>query len=37
MKYFTQDELRCKGSGQFLLADGFAEKLDALREKYGAQ
>ena len=35
MKYFSEKELRCKGSGIFSLAEGFAEKLDELREAYG--
>jgi len=35
MRYFTEDELRCNGSGKFWLADGFAEKLDELRHVYG--
>ena len=35
MRYFTEDELRCNGSGKFWLADGFAEKLDELRDVYG--
>lgn len=29
--YFTVDELKCKGSGEFKLAEGFAEKLLDLR------
>lgn len=29
--YFTDDELRCNGSGLLILADGFAEQLLALR------
>ncbi len=35
MKYFTADELKCKGSGIVSLAEGFGAKLDALREAYG--
>jgi hypothetical protein len=35
MRYFTEDELRCNGSGKFSLADGFADKLDELRHVYG--
>lgn len=35
MIYFSDDELRCKGSGVMLLAEGFAEKLDKLREHFG--
>lgn len=35
MIYFSDDELRCKESGIMLLADGFAQKLDELRENYG--
>lgn len=35
MKYFTDDELQCPGSGIIWLADGFAEKLVELREAWG--
>ena len=35
MKYFTEKELRCKGSGIVSLADGFAEMLIEFREGYG--
>lgn len=31
--YFTEAELRCRGSGLLILADGFAEKLLELRLK----
>jgi len=31
MKYFTENELKCKGSGGFKLAHGFAEAIDNLR------
>lgn len=34
LTYFTEDELRCNGSGQFVLADGFGERLDELRKAY---
>ena len=32
--YFTENELKCKGSGKLILADGFAEKLLELRLKW---
>jgi len=35
LKYFTVKELECKGSGVCLLAPGFGNALDALREAYG--
>ena len=35
MIYFSDDELRCKGSGVILLAEGFAHKLDEFREHFG--
>lgn len=33
--YFSIDELKCKGSGKMILADGFAEALLELRLKWG--
>lgn len=33
--YFTDDELRCKGSGVVHLAEGFGAKLDEFREHLG--
>jgi hypothetical protein len=33
--YFTEDELKCKGSGKIILADGFADKLLELRLAWG--
>ena len=32
--YFTRKELACKATGGLLLADGFAENLVTLRDKY---
>lgn len=32
--YFTEAELKCKGSGKLILADGFADMLLELRLKY---
>ena len=33
--YFTDDELRCKGSSFLMLAPGFRGKLNELREAFG--
>lgn len=33
--YFTENELKCKGSGKLILADGFADMLRELRIIYG--
>ena len=32
---FTEDELRCKGSGLLILAPGFGQALQGLRDVYG--
>ena len=32
-KYFSEDELRCKGTGEINMDETFMEKLDELREK----
>jgi len=34
-KNFTAKELRCKGSGLLILAPGFGEELQALRDAFG--
>lgn len=36
MKYFTESELAAKDTGICKLADGFADRLDALREAWGS-
>ena len=33
--YFTEEELKCKGSGKLILAPGFAEALLAIRIAWG--
>lgn len=33
--YFSEDELRCKGTGKLILAEGFPEALLALRIAWG--
>ncbi len=35
MTYFSDDELKCKGSGELKLHGGFRDHLDALREELG--
>lgn len=35
LKYFTHNELKCRSTGIVLLAPGFGEKLDDLREEWG--
>ena len=35
MKYFTDEELRSPDTLEYVLARGFAERLDTLRELYG--
>ena len=32
-KYFSEDELRCKGTGEINMDETFMEKLDELRDK----
>lgn len=34
-KYFSDKELACKLTGKYILADGFGERLDELRERWG--
>ena len=34
-KYFTEDEMKCKGSGTCEMDPQFMVKLDALRKKFG--
>jgi len=34
-KYFTEDEMKCKGSGTCKMDPQFMVKLDALRKKFG--
>jgi len=34
-KYFTEDEMKCKGSGKCEMDQQFMVKLDALRKKFG--
>ena len=34
-KYFTEDEMKCKGSGTGEMDQQFMVKLDALRKKFG--
>lgn len=33
---FTQHELRCKGTGQLMMVGAFLDKLQGLRDRYGA-
>ena len=33
--WFSKDELKCKHTGECEMDEGFLEKLDALRERYG--
>ena len=33
-KYFTEDEMRCKGTGECQMDESFMEALDKLREDY---
>lgn len=35
MKYFTEQEMAAKDTGVCKLADGFGDRIDALREAYG--
>ncbi len=35
LKYFTDAELACSGTGEYVLAEGFGDRLDAFREALG--
>lgn len=36
LTYFSDDELKCKLTGEYILADGFGERIDELRRRFGA-